>query len=83
VGTEPAIDLVLTDIQMPEMDGFELVRALRGDPDHAALPIVVVSSRSSESDRLRGLEEGADAYIAKQEFDQQSLLETVGRLVGD
>ncbi|HUZ28402.1 MAG TPA: response regulator [Solirubrobacteraceae bacterium] len=82
VGSEPSIDLVLTDIQMPEMDGFELVRALRTDPDHASLPIVVVSSRSSESDRLRGLEEGADAYIAKQEFDQQSLLETVGRLVG-
>jgi two-component system chemotaxis sensor kinase CheA len=82
VGSEPSIDLVLTDIQMPEMDGFELVRALRADPDHASMPIVVVSSRSSESDRLRGLEEGADAYITKQEFDQQSLLETVGRLVG-
>jgi two-component system chemotaxis sensor kinase CheA len=76
-------DIVVTDLQMPEMDGLELLGALRADPDRSSLPVVVVTSRGSEEDRKRGAEAGADAYIVKDEFDQQALLETVKRLVGE
>jgi two-component system chemotaxis sensor kinase CheA len=79
---DPAVDLVLTDVQMPEMDGFELLRAIRREPAHHALPVVLVTSMGAAEDRLRGVEEGADAYMVKDEFDQRTLLETVGRLVG-
>jgi two-component system, chemotaxis family, sensor kinase CheA len=76
-------DLVVTDLQMPEMDGLELLAAIRTDPDHSSLPVVVVTSRGSEEDRKRGAQAGADAYVVKDEFDQQALLETVKRLVGE
>jgi two-component system chemotaxis sensor kinase CheA len=76
------IDMVLTDIQMPEMDGFELLKAIRRQPEHASLPVAIVTSQGTDADRRRGVEEGADAYMVKDEFDQRTLLETVGRLVG-
>ncbi|HEY8584456.1 MAG TPA: response regulator, partial [Capillimicrobium sp.] len=76
-----AVDLVLTDVEMPGMDGFALIEALRADPDHTSLPVIVLSSRGDEVDRRRGAEAGADAYVVKSEFDQRALLETVRRLV--
>jgi len=76
------IDMVLTDVQMPEMDGLELLTAIREQPEHASLPVVIVTSQGSDSDKRRGAEKGADAYIVKDEFDQQALLETIDRLVG-
>jgi two-component system chemotaxis sensor kinase CheA len=76
-------DIVVTDLQMPEMDGLELLAAIRADPDRSSLPVVIVTSRGSEEDRRRGAEAGADAYIVKDEFDQQALLEIVKRLVGE
>ena len=76
------IELVVTDVEMPEMDGLELTRAIRSDPSRASLPIVIVTSRSSEEDRAAGLIAGADVYMTKPSFDQQALLSTVGRLVG-
>ena len=79
---EDDFDIVVTDLQMPEMDGLELLGAIRADPDRSSLPVVVVTSRGSEEDRKRGADAGADAYIVKDEFDQQALLETVRRLVG-
>jgi len=66
---------------MPRLDGLGLLAAVRSAPDHAELPVVVVTSRGSEDDRRRGAEAGADAYIVKAEFDQQTLLDTVRRLV--
>jgi two-component system chemotaxis sensor kinase CheA len=75
-------DLVVTDLQMPELDGLGLLAAIRSDPDHATLPVVIVTSQGSEEDRRRGAEAGADAYIVKNEFDQRALLETVDRLIG-
>ena len=75
-------DLVVTDLHMPELDGLGLLSAIRSDPEHAMLPVVIVTSQGSEEDRRRGAEAGADAYIVKNEFDQQALLETVNRLVG-
>jgi two-component system chemotaxis sensor kinase CheA len=76
------IDVVLTDIQMPGMDGFDLLREIRKDPDLESLPVVVVTSKASEDDKRQGVEAGADAYIVKKEFGQQALLETLERLVG-
>ncbi|HEX5194842.1 MAG TPA: response regulator [Solirubrobacteraceae bacterium] len=76
------VDLVVTDLQMPEMDGLELLRAIRSDASHESLPVAIVTSNGSEEDRRRGAAEGADAYIVKSEFNQQALLETIERLVG-
>jgi two-component system chemotaxis sensor kinase CheA len=76
------IELVLTDIEMPEMDGFELTRAIRASADRASTPVVVLTSRGDDQDRRRGLEAGADAYMVKRSFDQHTLLDTVERLVG-
>jgi two-component system, chemotaxis family, sensor kinase CheA len=75
------IDLVITDIEMPQVDGLELTRRLRSGEEHASVPIVIVSSRGAEADRAAGAEAGADAYVVKGEFDQGTLLETVARLV--
>jgi two-component system chemotaxis sensor kinase CheA len=76
------IVLVLTDLEMPEMDGIELTRAIRDDPTRSSTPVVILTSRADEGDRRRGLEAGADAYMVKRSFDQQALVETVERLVG-
>ncbi len=76
------IELVITDLEMPEMDGLELTRAIRGRGDRSSLPIVIVTSRGGDEDRARGIEAGADAYMIKRAFDQQTLLDTVERLVG-
>jgi two-component system chemotaxis sensor kinase CheA len=75
------IDLVVTDVDMPEMTGIELLRAIRADSRSFSLPVVVVTGRGGAEDRQLGVEAGADAYIVKEEFDQRALLETVGRLL--
>jgi two-component system chemotaxis sensor kinase CheA len=80
--TKADFDIVVTDLQMPEMDGLELLGAIRADPSSSGLPVIVVTSRGSEEDRRLGVQAGADAYIVKDEFDQQALLDTVERLVG-
>jgi two-component system chemotaxis sensor kinase CheA len=82
IGEIADLDLVLTDVQMPEMDGFELLEAIRADEAHASLPVVVVTTLGDEQSRRRGAEAGADAYIVKNEFDQEALLDTIERLVG-
>jgi two-component system chemotaxis sensor kinase CheA len=76
------VELVVTDIEMPGMDGLELLARIREDPAHSSLPVVIVSSRGSPEDERRGLEAGADAYLGKERFDQDALLATVARLVG-
>ena len=80
--SDAEIELVITDLEMPEMDGLELTRAIRGRSDGASLPVVIVTSLGGDEDRLRGIEAGADAYMIKRTFDQQTLLDTVERLVG-
>jgi two-component system chemotaxis sensor kinase CheA len=76
------IELVLTDLEMPELDGIGLTKAIRADTARAALPVVIVTSLASDDDMRRGIEAGADAYMSKKSFDQHALLETVQRLVG-
>ena len=74
-------DLVVSDVQMPRMDGFELAEGIRADEKLAELPVVLVTSLESREDRERGIDAGADAYIVKSSFDQSNLLETVRRLI--
>ena len=75
-------DMIVTDLDMPRMNGFVLVERLRQQADLAHTPIVIVTSREGEEDRRRGIEVGADAYIAKGGFDQSSLIDTVESLIG-
>jgi two-component system chemotaxis sensor kinase CheA len=79
---EENFDCVVTDIEMPRMDGFALTAQLRGMEQFAHLPIVVVSTRDRPEDRLRGLQAGADAYLTKQSLDAGELVELVRRLSG-
>jgi two-component system chemotaxis sensor kinase CheA len=79
---DAAVDLVVTDLEMPELDGLALVRRIREQEATSALPVIVVTSRAGEDDRRRGLEAGADAYVTKDRFDQRALLDTVEQLVG-
>lgn len=79
---DDGIDLVVTDVEMPEMDGIELTKTIRTHPDRATLPVVIVTTLGDEADRKRGIDAGADAYMVKRAFDQHDLLDTVGRLVG-
>ncbi len=76
-------DAVLTDVEMPGLDGFALTARLRTDPHYQTTPIVIISSRASEEDRRRGAEAGADAYIVKGDFDQSGLLATLANLLGE
>ena len=74
-------DLVLSDVEMPNMDGFRLSAAIRQDSRLNNLPIIIVSSRDSAEDRRKGMEAGAQAYIVKGQFEQNKLLETITRLI--
>jgi len=78
---EYPVDLVLSDVQMPEMDGLALLQAIRSEPAWHSLPVVLLTSLNDPDSVSRGLEGGADAYLVKQEFDQQKLLETLERLL--
>ncbi len=79
---EGGIDLVVTDVEMPNMDGFTLTERIRTRRDLASLPVIIVSSRADEADRRRGLEAGADAYVVKSAFDERVLLDALDRLLG-
>jgi two-component system chemotaxis sensor kinase CheA len=80
--SEGPFDLVLTDVEMPRMDGFSLTEAIRAQPGLANTAIIILTSRASETDKRRGLEAGADGYIVKSAFDETSLLAAVERLLG-
>ncbi|MDV6030431.1 MAG: hybrid sensor histidine kinase/response regulator [Phycisphaera sp. RhM] len=78
---EKPFDILVTDVDMPRMDGFELTAALRGLESTADLPVVLVTARGSDADKQRGVQAGANAYIVKGNFEQQHLLETVAQLI--
>lgn len=75
------IDLVISDVQMPRMDGFELTAKIRADKVLSTLPVILITSLASREDRTRGVDAGANAYIVKSSFDQSDLLAAIGRLV--
>ena len=76
------VDLVVSDIEMPNMDGLALCAALRASREHVRLPVILVTSLDRPEQRAAGLEAGADAYVTKSSFDQDDFLATVRQLVG-
>jgi two-component system chemotaxis sensor kinase CheA len=80
---EHGCDAVVADIEMPRMDGFALCEAIRASKRFQELPVVLVTALETPEHRARGLEVGADAYLGKSSFDQQTLLDTVRQLVGE
>ncbi len=74
-------DLVVSDIEMPRLNGFELTLKIRSEDKLKSLPVVLVTSLESAEDRQRGLEAGANAYFIKSSFDQTSLMEVISRLI--
>jgi two-component system chemotaxis sensor kinase CheA len=76
-----SVDLVVSDVDMPRMDGFELTARIRADAAVAELPVVLVTALESREDKERGIEVGANAYILKSSFDQSNLLDVIGRLI--
>lgn len=78
-----AFDLLVTDIDMPRLDGIELVRLVRNDVRLRDLPVIVVSYKDREEDRVRGLEAGADFYLPKSSYQDESLIKAVLELIGE
>lgn len=74
-------DLIVADIDMPRLDGFELTRRVKQDERYHDLPVILVTSLESPEDKARGIQVGADAYIIKSTFDQDALLETIRQLI--
>jgi len=74
-------DGVVSDVDMPNMNGLALAEAIRRHKQYADIPIILVTSLSSEADQRRGLEAGADAYLVKSAFDQKTLLDCLSRLI--
>jgi two-component system, chemotaxis family, sensor kinase CheA len=78
---EDGADLVLTDVEMPGMDGLELTAVIRDTPALASTPVLILTTRGGEEDRQRGLEAGADVYLVKSAFDERALLAAVRGLL--
>src|ERR1035438_3296201 len=76
-------DLVITDVDMPRLDGIELAALIKKDPQFKSVPVMIVSYKDREEDRLRGLEAGADYYITKGSFHDETLLQAVVDLIGN
>jgi two-component system sensor histidine kinase and response regulator WspE len=76
-------DLVVTDIDMPRMNGIELVSLIKNDPRLRTLPVMIVSYKDREEDRRRGLDAGADFYLTKSGFHEEALLQAVIDLIGE
>jgi len=75
------VDLVVSDVEMPRLDGFDLTARIRADKKVAELPVVLVTALETREDRERGIDAGANAYLVKSSFDQGNLLETIRRLI--
>jgi len=76
-------DLVITDVDMPRLDGIALATLIKKDPRLKKLPVLLVSYKDREQDRLRGLEAGADYYLTKGSFQEETLLQAVADLIGE
>jgi two-component system chemotaxis sensor kinase CheA len=74
-------DLVITDVQMPRMDGLALLEALKKDPGLSRIPVIMVTSLERREDQERGMSLGADAYIVKRKFDQAELLAAIRQIL--
>jgi two-component system chemotaxis sensor kinase CheA len=74
------VDLIVSDVDMPVMDGFELTARVRADPALATIPVILVTAMESPEDKRRGMDLGANAYIVKSQFDESQLLDIVRRV---
>jgi two-component system chemotaxis sensor kinase CheA len=74
-------DAVISDVEMPNLDGLSLIAKIRKNREYKDLPIILVTTLNSDEDKRRGAEAGADAYVIKGKFNQGLLLETLERLV--
>ncbi len=77
-----SFDMIVTDLEMPRLDGFGLVRQIRNESRFEDMPILVISTRESAEDRMRALDAGADAYLVKQQLSHQGLRDTLHKLFG-
>jgi two-component system alkaline phosphatase synthesis response regulator PhoP len=73
-------DVVILDVMMPKLDGFDVLRAIRANPHTSELPVVILSARVGKSDQAQGYRSGADAYVTKP-FSPRQLVETLTRIV--
>jgi len=78
---QEAVQVLVTDVQMPRMDGFDLTARVRADAKLRHLPVILVTSLGSEADKARGIEVGADAYIVKKEYEKGKILEVIRQLL--
>lgn len=76
-------DLIVTDIDMPRMNGIELVNQIKGNPNLKSLPVIIVSYKDRDEDRFRGMEAGANYYLTKSSFHDDTLLQAVIDLIGE
>jgi len=74
-------DLVVSDVEMPKLDGFGLTKKIRSDKKYAEIPVILVTGLETQEDREKGVDAGANAYIVKSSFDQSNLLEVIGRMI--
>jgi adenylate cyclase len=79
-GRDDRPDVILLDIMMPKLDGIAVAKALKGDASTASIPVILVSAKTSDDDRKRGLASGADDYVTKP-FQQKALVERVKQLI--
>jgi two-component system, chemotaxis family, sensor kinase CheA len=77
------VDLVVSDVEMPRLDGFRLCESIRASDRFRPIPVILVTARERPEDRKRGMEAGADAYLLKSSFDQEQLLATIEQLLGE
>jgi two-component system sensor histidine kinase and response regulator WspE len=76
-------DLVITDVDMPRLDGIELATLIKKDEHLKSLPVMIVSYKDREEDRKRGLDAGADYYLTKGSFHDETLLQAVVDMIGE
>ena len=74
-------DLVVSDVEMPNLDGFELTKKIRSDKKYADIPVILVTGLDTREDKEKGIDAGASAYIVKSSFDQSNLLEVISRMI--
>ena len=77
---EKNFDVIVSDVQMPNMGGLELTEKIKQDNRYSKIPVILVTAMESDEDKKRGIQVGADAYIVKSSFDQSNLLTTIKRL---
>ena len=75
-------DLLVVDVDMPRLSGLDVVRRVRADTQLSRLPIIIVSYKDTDADRLNGLEAGADGYFGKSQFQDDQLVSAVQDLIG-